>query len=127
MKKIIILALLSLLLWSIPAFGSQWIVYATFDKGQHSFDKESIVKKNKLVTVWSKTVYSSPEYDVEGKKMDEELWQHEINCSERTQRYLSFTIRFSDGTSRSEKANSITYQAIPPDSLGDRLLMKVCK
>lgn len=69
MKRILLVVFLSVFVWSIPAFGAQWIVYATFDKGQHSFDRESIVRKNKLVTVWSKIVYSSPEYDVEGKKM----------------------------------------------------------
>lgn len=126
MKKFIIIVFISLFAWSIPAFGSEWVLFNATADGKHYYEKESIEKNGKVLKVWTMSEHRTPRKDKKGKAVVTDMFLSEIDCSERTMKAFSITKVYEDKTSSSDYVNGKPV-AIQPDSMGDILLQAVCR
>lgn len=125
MKRIIVLASLSFVLWSMPAFGSDWIQYGSYSTAKGFYDRERLTRTNDIVTVWNKFVYNIPQKSNDLEFTEASLFI-EFDCSKRTSRYLKFFIVYSDGSKAEDDMNGESTD-VPLDSFLGDLLKAACR
>lgn len=126
MNKMIIIALLLMFVWPMPALGSDWILLHTTQEGKHYYEKETIERKAHILKVWTMSDYITPRKDKRGRAIVRDTFLSEINCSERTVKPVSVSKTYEDESSGSDyvKGNAVTVE---PDSIGGLLLKAVCR
>jgi len=125
MKKIII-AIISFLVLSMPAFGSDWKQVGADKDKTYYLDMDGVVKKNKTVKFWYKIKFNTPEKKVSGKLIVEQLINVEINCSERDYYKWSMLNYFTDGSSDSKNYKD-EPTSIEPGSVMDAMSKILCE
>lgn len=124
-NKILVFAILSFVLWSIPVYGSDWIQYGSYSTAKGYYDRERLIRTDEIVNVWNKFVYTIPQKNNDMEFTEAALFI-EFNCSKRTSRYLKFFIEYSDGSRAADDMNGESADIRPDNFLYD-LFKAVCK
>ena len=111
-----------------------WKYYGTNDDGSYFYDTESITRPSKnLVEVWVQSAYSPKSIShwvKEGGKsfqdLDFTLISLELNCVERSARYLQIVFYSRNGKVFYPMDND-EWHFIAPDSMIESLHKEVCK
>jgi len=111
-----------------------WKYYGTNDDGSYFYDTESITRPSKnLVEVWVQSAYSQKSISRwvrEGGKgfqdLDFTLISLELNCVERSARYLRIVFYSKNGKVFYPMDND-EWHFIAPDSMIESLTKEVCK
>lgn len=134
-KSGIILGIIGLVfLGYSEGWGVDWKYYGTNEEGSYFYDTESITRPSKnLVDVWVQSAYtqkSIAHWVREGGKhfqdLDFTLISLELNCVERSARYLQVVFYSKKGEVFSP-INSEEWHFIAPDSMIESLHKEVCK
>jgi hypothetical protein len=115
-------------------WGVDWKYYGTNEDGSYFYDTESITRPSKhLVEVWVQSAYSEKSIShwvKEGGKsfqdLDFTLISLELNCVERSARYLQIVFYSKNGKVFHPMDND-EWHFIAPDSMIDSLHKEVCK
>jgi hypothetical protein len=115
-------------------WGADWKYYGTNGDGSYFYDTESMVRSSKdLIDVWVQSEYSEKSISNwvrEGGKgfqdLDFSLILFELNCVERSARYLQVVFYSKNGKVFYPIDND-EWQLIAPDSLISDLQKEVCK
>jgi len=120
------------------AWGAEWIYFATTEKGQHYYDKQTVKRSSPNVRVWEKTVYSeqgkrnavqflTETGEYKGQALGHVLTLGEFNCREAKGRTLSMIIYDVKGKKVAGSPDGASeWSQIVPDSVYDRLSKQVC-
>ena len=139
MRLLGILAAVILIAGSLSnAWGAEWIYFATTEKGQHYYDKQTLKRSSTNVRVWEMTVYSeqgkrnaaqflTETGEYQGQALGHVLTLGEFNCREAKGRSLSMIIYDIKGKRvAGSPGGASEWSYIVPDSLYDRLSKQVC-
>jgi len=115
-------------------WGADWKYYGTNEDGSYFYDTESMVRSSKdLIDVWVQSEYSEKSISNwvrEGGKgfqdLDFSLILFELNCVERSARYLQVVFYSKNGKVFYPIDND-EWQLIAPDSMISDLQKEVCK
>ncbi len=131
----VILGIIGLSLFGYAeVWGVDWKYYGTNEDGSYFYDTESMTRNPKnLVEVWVQSAYtekSISRWVREGGKhfqdLDFTLILLELNCLERSTRYLRIVFYSKNGTIFYPIANE-EWHFIAPDSMTGTLHREVCK
>jgi hypothetical protein len=131
----VILGIIGLvLLGYTEGWGVDWKYYGTNEDGSYFYDTESITRPSRnLVEVWVQSAYSQKSishWEREGGKgfrdLDFTLISLELNCIERSVRYLQIVF-YSKNGKVFYPMNNDEWHFIAPDSMIESLTKEVCK
>jgi Surface-adhesin protein E len=134
-KSGVLLGIIGLvLLGYTEGWGVDWKYYGTNEDGSYFYDTESISRPSRnLVDVWVQSAYtpkSLAHWVREGGKgfqdLDFTLISLELNCAERSARYLQIVFYSKKGEVFSP-IDSEEWHLIAPDSMIESLHKEVCK
>jgi hypothetical protein len=134
-KSGIIVGILGLVILGYSeGWGVNWKYYGTNEDGSYFYDTESIKRPSKnLVDVWVQSAYtqkSISHWVSEGGKnledLDFTLISLELNCAERSARYLQIVFYSKKGETFSP-IHGEEWHFIAPDSMIESLHKEVCK
>ncbi|HYA92311.1 MAG TPA: surface-adhesin E family protein [Thermodesulfobacteriota bacterium] len=127
--------LIGLIIFSYAeVWGADWRYYGTNEDGSYFYDTESMARSSKnLIEVWVQSAYSEKgisHWVREGGKgfqdLDFSLTLLELNCAERSARYLQIVFYSKNGRVFYPFDND-EWQLIAPDSMILSLHKEVCK
>jgi hypothetical protein len=130
-----ILGIIGLVLFGhMEGWGVDWRYYGTNGDGSYFYDTESMTRLSKnLVEVWVQSAYSEKSVShwvKEGGKgfqdLDFSLVLFELNCVERSTRYLRIVFYSKNGKVFYPMDND-EWHFIAPDSMTGTLHQEVCK
>ncbi len=115
-------------------WGVDWKYYGTNEDGSYFYDTESVTRLSKnLIEVWVQSAYtekSISHWVREGGKgfqdLDFTLISLELNCVERSARYLQIVF-YSKNGKVFYPINNDEWHFIAPDSMMESLHNEVCK
>lgn len=118
----------------VEVWGTDWKYYGTNEDGLYFYDTESMTRSSKnLIDVWVQSEYSEKSISNwvrEGGKgfqdLDFSLILFELNCVERSARYLQIVFYSKNGKVFYPIDND-EWQLIAPDSMIESLQKVVCK
>jgi hypothetical protein len=131
----VILEIIGLVLFGhTEGWGVDWKYYGTNEDGSYFYDTESITRLSKnLIEVWVQSAYSEKSISHwvrEGGKdfqdLDFTLISFELNCVERSTRYLQIVFYSKKGEIFYPIDND-EWHFIAPDSMTETLYKEVCK
>ena len=134
-KSGVILGIIGLVLFGYTeGWGVDWKYYGTNEDGSYFYDKESMNQPSKnLIEVWVQSAYtekSISHWVREGGKdfqdLDFTLISLELNCVERSARYLRIVFYSKNGKVFYPMDND-EWHFIAPDSMIESLHKAVCK
>jgi len=134
-KSGVILGIIGLVVMGYTeGWGVDWKYYGTNEDGSYFYDTESITRPSQnLVDVWVQSAYtqkSISHWVREGgesfQDLDFTLISLELNCVERSARYLQIVFYSKKGEIFSP-LNSDEWHFIAPDSMIEGLHKEVCK
>jgi hypothetical protein len=136
---VVVLAVILIAGFPGNAPGAEWIYFATTEKGQHYYDKQTIKRSSANVRVWEKAIYSEQGRrnaeafltemgKYKGQTPGHVLTLDEFNCRETKGRSLSMIIYDIQGKRvASSPEGGSEWSNIVPDSVYERLSNVVCK
>ena len=130
----VFLGIIGLVLYGhAEGWGVDWKYYGANEEGTYFYDTESMARQSKnLVEVWVQSAYSEKgrsHWVEEGGKgfqeLDFSLILFELNCTERSARYLRIVFYSKDGKVFYPIDND-EWHFIAPDSMTGMLHKQVC-
>jgi hypothetical protein len=134
-KSGVLLGIIGLVLFGYTeGWGVDWKYYGTNEDGSYFYDTESITRPSKnLVEVWVQSAYSQKsishwvrEGGIGFQDLDFTLISLELNCVERSARYLRIVFYSKNGEVFHPMDND-EWHFIAPDSMIESLSKEVCK
>ena len=131
----VILGIIGLVLFGyVEGWGVDWKYYGTNEDGSYFYDPKSMTRHSKdLIEVWVQSAYtekSISHWVREGRKdfqnLDFTLISLELNCVERSVRYLRIVFYSKNGKVFYPIDND-EWHFIAPDSMIESLHKEVCK
>lgn len=133
LAKFIVIGLI--LFVHVEVRGADWKLYSFNDKGKNYYDAQSITRASKnIVRVWVKWNYTEKgvmdiveKMGKEFKKLEYSIILNEINCAEKTTRFLS--LNYFDNNREVIVSGSYTteWTFIVPDTIDESLYKEICK
>lgn len=121
------LALIALLLLSLPSSAAEWIrVRAIAEGDQYFYDRSKLYINGDEITYWKKVIFKIPS-TVKGQAAASGLYRERIHCNEHTLKLISYLLYAADG-STIEYIASHEGDAAPiiPDTVGDIFEKTAC-
>jgi len=119
----------------VESWGADWKVYGETGFGVSYYDSGSITHPSKdIVRVWTKTVYSRNgairlviRYGSRYENLSHSVRLREINCVDKTYRFLSMQNYSQDGVVLFSEEGKKEWDFIVPDSMDESLYQEVCR
>jgi hypothetical protein len=117
------------------AWGEDWIRYGKNDTGTYYYDKQDVTRLSKdIVRVSNKIVFTEKGVATaverlgrSNKQFGCDISLREINCADKTQRWISSKVYSMDGELLQTPPYNTGWEPIIQGTLSDLLLQKVCK
>ena len=131
----VILGIIGLVLFGhTEGWGIDWKYYGTNEDGSYFYDTESMTRLSKnLIEVWVQSAYTEKsishwvrEGGIGFQDLDFTLISLELNCVERSTRYLRIVF-YSKNGKVFYPMNNDEWHFIAPDSMTGTLSKEVCK
>jgi len=110
--------------------SERWVRLSTTTDGDVWYgDKRTIERKGQKITLWTKTVYATPQKDSKGT-YTYDLTQVYLDCETRMWAFGSYANYSRDDTvvsSGNNAKNGIEWEAAPPESIIEGILTPLCK
>ncbi len=115
--------------------GEDWARYGENEIGSYHYDQQSITRPSKgIVRIWNKIIFTKKGVATAGERLGKgyeklgyDISLREINCTDKTQRWMSSEFYSVDGEPLRTPRYDPKWEPIHQGTLTDILFQKVCK